>query len=765
MSNLCLTHLCLRRLLVSGKRWPPVVDHKRHLFGFFRKSKAPGVYILFPDIPSDTPETNELLVLPANDSTPTRFTRLSSEKCVKAVAKMSIDFDSCIDSLDQQLEQKKLSQSFDEVMAQIEERLVPLDYGMSTLRLLRAVDKQRYDFRHFDQFFNRITATKIRRFRSPQIYYFMRESDSNRDQLDGQQRRVVDKYLLEAKLFGTTLSAQESPILAQIHTNLAEEKTKYSENLAEATKRFSHTIDDPSLLGVLPDELIASIGSHSNATITLHSSVFNPFMEYCPDRSLRWNLWLAYNSRSSPSNDRRISNSIPIENIRALRRKQAQVLGYENYVELSLETKMARTVDNVRTFVSTLHTKSKHAFDANFKELTEFAEHSGSHESGAKLELWDLPYWQRKLLKSKYSIEDTRVKQYFPLSAVLNGMFRLAENLFDVKVEEVPTDRFESWHKDVLFFRILSPKQGIVGSFYLDPYARVNQKSRFSYNELSLNRCHSLQTKPISCLIANFAEPLISGQSTQLSFAQIISLFKQFGHILQHSLTESRYAEISGLASQEWDVVNFFPEFMALWPLNSYATLSSCSAHVSDGSPLPEQEFDKIRRAHYHFSSFDLKHEIYRMALDLGLYTGTEFWANIRDQVWDEYMSPFSRDKLDAHPCSFRAIFCDDFASAYFSFKWAEMLASDAFAAFQAVGVDDHKAVARVGARFKDSFLTHSGDYSSNEIFRRFLGRDPSPDAFLRINGIHGKDSHLKKDSILGNEKTANEGTAEKHVN
>ncbi|CAG2117991.1 unnamed protein product, partial [Medioppia subpectinata] len=592
MANLSLTRPCLRLWTLSSPhrhRWQrptTITAFNRHLFGksWFKVGKPPGVYILFPDVPSDTAENNELLSLPT-EGRPIRFAKLSPEKCVKAVAKMSIEFDSCLDKLEQQLDQNKMSQSFDEVMAQIEQRLVPLDYGLCTLRLLRNVDKNRYDFRHFDQFFNRISMAKVRRFQSQPIYFFMREIQSNRDQLTGAQKRVVDKYLLEAKLFGSTLSAAELSALNQIHKDLAEERGKFNHNLMEATRRFTHTVDDPALLAVLPDELIASIGSHSNATVTLHSSVFDPFMEYCPDRALRYNLWCAYNSRAAPGNDRKISNSIIIENIRFHRKQQAKVLGFENYIDLSMETKMAHNLDNVRTFISTLHTKSKPAFDANLKELTDFARESGSHE-GEKLELWDLPYWQRKLLKVKYSIEDSAVKQYFPLNAVLDGMFGLAERLFDIKIERVM--KVDAWHKDVQLFRIMSTNTGaIVGSFYFDPYCRLNHKTSTSYNELALNQYNLLSTKSVSYLITNFAEPVIDGQSTQLSFSQIIS------------------------------------------------------RHVANGSPLPESEFDKIRRAHYHFASFDLKHEIYRMALDLALYSSGNFWSDIRDQVWDEYMTPF----------------------------------------------------------------------------------------------------------------------------
>lgn len=265
------------------------------------------------------------------------------------------------------------------------------------------------------------------------------------------------------------------------------------------------------------------------------------------------------------------------------------------------------------------------------------------------------------------------------------------------------------------------------------------------------------------------------------------SIAFQFGITLQHSMNEIDYSETSGFSNLEWDVVHFIPEFFALWPLNSYGAITSCSKHVVDGSPLPQSMFEDIRKgllsfeirqtiaitsatisANYHFSSINLKHEIYRMALDIGLYTSNEFWSNVRDQVWDEFMTPFTRDKLDTHPCSFKTIFSGDFPAAYFSYKWSEvstskvhlsnpiftlilfadqMLAADAFAAFQEVGLDNEEALAEVGTRFRDTFLKLSGGFNSNEIFRRFLGRDPSVDTFLRINGLS---AHHKKDVILG---------------
>ena len=249
-------------------------------------------------------------------------------------------------------------------------------------------------------------------------------------------------------------------------------------------------------------------------------------MEYCPDRLLRWNLWIAYNSRASPSTDIRLSNSIKIEEIRSLRKRQSQLLGYDNYVDMSMKTKMAHNSDNVKAFITTLHLKSKSSFDTNLKELSDFAQQSGSFEA-ERLELWDLPFWQRKLLKAKYQIEDNAIKQYFPLDAVLNGMFELCRNLFDIKIEEVIDSEFDGWHQDVRLFRILSAKHGIVGSFLLDPYLRINEKDTRALNELALVRCHSLETKPISYLITNLPKPLFKGHSTQLTFAQILVLFKQ----------------------------------------------------------------------------------------------------------------------------------------------------------------------------------------------------------------------------------------------
>jgi oligopeptidase A len=413
----------------------------------------------------------------------------------------------------------------EEVIKPIEQHLVPLNYALITMRTLRNVEKSKFNFKTFDKFYERINGVKIRRFQSQQIYYFMREIKSDKNKLNNEQKRIVNKYLLEAKLFGTHLPLNDLNSLNTIHKQLIDEQNNYRKKLDEATKRFTHTIDDPLLLQVFPDELIAAIGSHSNATVTLHSSVFNPFMEYCPDRLLRWNLWMAYNSRASPATDPRLSNSVNIEEIRSLRKKQAQLLGYENYVELSMETKMARNVQNVKAMISTLHSKSKSAFDNNMKELTNFALERNFESE--KLELWDLPYWQRKLLKSKYSIEDTLIRQYFPLNSVINGMFKLAEKLFHIKIEEVLSGQFDSWHKDVKLFRILSAKSGIIASFFFDPYARINEKSVGAWNDMSLPRCDSLKTKPLSCFITNLPKPLINGQSTQLSFTQILLLFKQ----------------------------------------------------------------------------------------------------------------------------------------------------------------------------------------------------------------------------------------------
>lgn len=500
--------------------------------------------------------------------------------------------------------------SFDELIYLIEKHLVPLDFALRTTNFLKNVQSDKFNFVHFDRFYNRVCGVRSKRFHNEKIYYFLREINSDRDQLSHQQKRVLDKYLLEAKLSGINLSDEDKDKLRILNNNLHTEKVKFSENLNEATRRFKQTIDDPSLLHVFPDELISAMGNHNNVTVTLQTSIFMPFMEYCPDRMLRWNLWQAYNSRASPLVDPKISNSLHIEEIRSARKKMAQTLGFENYAELSMQTKMAGSIENVKSMINTLHSKSAPKFQECLTNLSDFAEKSG--EKLGQLQLWDLPFWQRKLLKSQYCLDDATIKSFFPLSSVLDGMFQLAQRLFSIKIEEVSNKNFDPWHPDVKLFRILT-KKGVSAHFLFDPFSR-NDKLEGSWIENTLSLSDSLKTKPLAYFVMNLSKTsnekhvLLSFNDVLILFKEVITYFNlfysfeisfQFGRILQHSLTEMHYYEISGLSNLEWDTINLCPEFFGLWPLHSYKVLSSCSSHVKSGDQIPEETYKTIRNGEF----------------------------------------------------------------------------------------------------------------------------------------------------------------------
>nr|KAG5694650.1 hypothetical protein BaRGS_003928 [Batillaria attramentaria] len=416
--------------------------------------------------------------------------------------------------------------------------------------------------------------------------------------------------------------------------------------------------------------------------LTLQQNIYIPFLENCTDRTLRWNAWNAYNNRASVTfNDRNLGNHKLIEELRQYRKDVAQLLGYENFAEMSMETKMAGNVENVLNMIETLKGRFKSVALEEITQLQEFARSEGFQD---QLQVWDVAFWRKRHRQHLFKVDDDLVAEYFPLENVLKELFGLCNALFGITIKEA-TGEVEVLRDDVRYFKVFNEQGDEISSFFLDAYMRPADK------------------------------------------LDLLSLFHEFGHGLQQLLTMVPYSELAGQKNVEWDAVQVCARFMQHW-LMEPTFLRKLSSHYSTGEKLPDDLLTLVLKSHKHLAAYDMMRQLYLSAFDMEIYISKNHWHEAMTRCWAEYMLlPLSQD--DNHPCSFTHIFSDQYPAAYYAYKWSEMIGADIFAAFKEAGLEDPEKVRATGARLAETFLSLGGGVPASEVFRRFRGRDPSLEA------------------------------------
>ncbi|XP_029849142.2 probable cytosolic oligopeptidase A [Ixodes scapularis] len=709
-----------RALFAVTRRLPPFCSQKRNKY-----------IVLLPEVPEDTAETNPLLrytLLP-------EYTDLTGEKCYNAIGKLIVEFESGVCKLEEDVQDGSYVKTFESVMDPLERLAAPLESAWSALRNLYLVNKRDDIAEAYMQLHSRVHRAKAKRFQSLPIYHAVKELQTDSHLYSEEQRRIIRKHCLEARLMGVDLTGSASKLLSQAVERTAREAGFYRQKLQQAMDVFRHRVDG-DMVRNFPEDLVRRLAvdktnpSRGPWVVTLQEDVYEGFLQYCGDRLHRWNVWNAYNTRASFAN-KELNNSLHIEEIRCQRQAQAEILGYKNFVELSMETKMAGSLENVQATIEALRERVKPAAEEEVRSLHEFTAERGFRD---KLELWDVPYWRRKQRQAVFRYDEAEVREYFPLPTVLDGLYRLCNRLFGITVKESSLSA-KAWHPDVKAYDILDASGNHAGSFFLDPYARTN-KHAGSWMEAARGRSVTLGTLPVANLVFSFQPPLL-GRPSLLSYADVCTLFRKFGHTLQHCLTRTRYAEVSGLSGVEWDLVEACPNVCEML-LSQHPVAAAVSGHVDDGRPLSAELHAKLHGAKTHMVALDLCWELYYSCLDLELYSKKEFWQDVCSRLWPQFI-PLPRDKRECHLCSFTPITVGDFPAAYFSFLWSKMVAADIFGAFRQVGFAEGSEVDHVGERFRETFLELGGSCEGSEVFRRFMGRDPSPESLLAAYGLQSK--------------------------
>jgi oligopeptidase A len=571
-------------------------------------------------------------------------------------------------------------------------------------------------------------------------------------QLDATQQRIVDISIKDAELSGVGLQGEVRTRFNAIQQELAELSTTFSNHLLDATKAFYLDLHQPEEIEGLPPSLLqmaaqaAREAGHDQASaeqgpwrMTLDFPSVGPFLEHSRRRDLREQVYRALMTRASAGE---LDNTPLIRRILALRREQASILGYANYAELSLASKMAPDMPTVEALLEQLRQASFDAAQRDLAELRDFARSQGAAEAD-ELQHWDIAFWAERLREHRYAISDEELRPYFPLPRVLDGLFALVQHLFGVTIR--PADgTVPVWHPDVRFFRLYNANDEEIAAFYLDSYSRPAEKRGGAWMDGCVGRSRLLAPPgtsmrlPVAYLVCNQTPP-VAGKPSLMSFTEVKTLFHEFGHGLHHMLTQVDYGMAAGIRNVEWDAVELPSQFMENWCYHR-DTLMGMSGHVDTGEPLPEALYQKLLAARNYRSGSAMLRQLYFGFIDMELHarydpSGEETVFDVQRRMAAK-TTPLMPLPEDRFLCSFSHIFAGGYAAGYYSYKWAEVLSADAFAAFEESGLDDEQALVETGQRYRDTVLALGGSRHPMEVFKAFRGREPSTEALLRHAGL-----------------------------
>ncbi len=560
--------------------------------------------------------------------------------------------------------------------------------------------------------------------------------------LSATRKKIIDNAIRDFRLGGAELPAEKKERFAQIQEQQAALSTKFSENVLDATNDYELLITDAARLAGLPEDVqqaaqaSAEKAGKSGYRFTLHFPSYFPILQYANDRALRETIYRANATKASELGAKpEWDNTQNVIEILKLRDEEAKLLGYQNFAEVSLVPKMATAPQQVIQFLDDLAVRARPFAENDLAELKAFAK----TELGIdKLEAWDFTYAAEKLREQRYAFSEQEVKLYFPEPKVVDGLFRLVQNMFGVAIK---ADAGPVWHDDVKFYRIEKNGQ-LIGQFYLDLYARSGKRGGAWMDDARGRKSIGVDIQtPVAYLTCNFTEPaVIDGVRKPAYFThdEVITLFHEFGHGLHHMLTAVDELGVSGISGVEWDAVELPSQFMEnfCW---EWEVLQHMTAHAESGAALPRALYDKMIAAKNFQSGLQMLRQVEFSLFDMHLHfdydpNGTksvaDVLAEVRHRVAVVIPPPFNRFQN-----SFSHVFAGGYAAGYYSYKWAEVLSADAYGAFEEAQGDPNR-LAETGLAFQREILAVGGSRSAMESFTAFRGREPSIDALLRHNGM-----------------------------
>ncbi len=674
-----------------------------------------------------------------------RFDEITAEHVIPAVTHV-------LDALTKELSELEttLAPSWDGVMLPLEALEIPMEYAWDPVKHLMSVRNSPELRKAHDAVLSDVVQIRLRIKQSRPIYDALRalkDSDEWKS-LDGAQRRAVELRLREAEHAGVGLDGDERERFKAIESELSQLGTDFQNHVLDATRAFDLIITDASDAEGWPEtlkQLASQSWSQANPSseaattdggpwrITLDFPAFGPFMQHSRNRAQREVLYRAHLTRASQGE---WDNSEIIGKMLKLKLEKAKLLGFDTYADLSLSEKMASNVDAVEAMFDKLVGASKPHAQKDLDDLKTLAK-EGGHDGDLKH--WDTAFWSERLRESRFDYTDDQLRPYFPMPRVLDGLFSLSKRLLGIVIEradgEVPI-----WHEDVHCFRVLNEDGTQIASFYLDAYSRPAEKRGGAWMSECLGRrfVDGKLRLPVIYLTCNGTPP-VGDKPSLMGFREVETLFHEFGHGLQAMLTTIDYADVAGINGVEWDAVELASQFMENWCYHK-PTLMGMTSHFETGEPLPDDLFEKISAARTFKAGSLMMRQLELGMTDMELHSSHD--PNGERSPFDVHhdvslktgvLPPFKDGRL---LCSFAHIFGGPYAAGYYSYKWAEALSADAFAAFEEIGLDNEEAVRDLGRRYRDTVLSLGGSRHPMDVFREFRGREPNTEALLRHNDL-----------------------------
>ncbi len=677
------------------------------------------------------------------------FTDISPEQVVPAFKQLLAELDTEFTSLE-----TKIEPNWSGLVEPLEDLTERLNWSWSIVNHLMGVKnspelREAYEIVQPDvvQFVNKLGQSQV----IYNAFKTLRQSDIWVT-LDSAQQRIIEAAIRDAELSGVGLQGEAKERFNAIQMELAELSTKFSNHVLDATKAFNLTLTTKGEIDGLPPSLLSLAAQAArsegaeNATpengpwrITLDFPSYSPFIQHSTRRDLREQLYKAFITRASSGE---LDNNPLVERTLELRQELANLLGFKTFAELSLASKMAPNVEAAEALLEELRRASYDAAVKDLEELKAFAAKKGAAEAN-DLKHWDISFWAERQREEKFAFTAEELRPYFPLPQVLDGLFGLVKRLFGVTVT-IADGQAPVWHEDVRYFQIADETGSAIAYFYLDAYSRPAEKRGGAWMDTCINRgkikvqgvTHT--RLPVAYLVCNQTPP-IDGKPSLMTFNEVETLFHEFGHGLQHMLTKVDYSSAAGINNVEWDAVELPSQFMENWCYER-RTLFGMAKHYKTGETLLEHYYRKLLAAKNYMSGSGMLRQLHFSMLDLELHYryrpgGNETAKHVRDRLakTTTVLPPLPED---AFLCAFGHIFAGGYAAGYYSYKWAEVLSADAFAAFEEAGIEDEQVIKATGKRYRDTVLALGGSKHPMEVFKSFRGREPSTAALLKHNGL-----------------------------
>jgi oligopeptidase A len=559
--------------------------------------------------------------------------------------------------------------------------------------------------------------------------------------LNTAQQKVISNTLKDFKLSGIALNEQDKKRYGEISTRLSELSSTFGNNILDATQAFSVNITDEADLTGLPEsakeaaQALAQAQEKTGWLFTLDIPSYLPLMIYCDNKALREKMYRAYVTRASEigPNGGEYDNSPIMAELLSLRHEISNLLGFNSFADKSLATKMANNSHEVLGFLEDLAVKSKAQGQQDLVEVTAFAKQNFAQSD---LQAWDLPYYSEKLKQERYAISDEELRPYFPESKVVAGLFEVVHRLFGLNISE--RKGVDTWHKDVKFFDVFDSKQQRRGSFYLDLYARSKKRGGAWMDDCVGRRelANGEIQYPVAYLTCNFNGP-VGDKPALFTHDEVVTLFHEFGHGIHHMLTQINAAGVSGIDGVPWDAVELPSQFLENWCWQPEA-LAFISGHYQTDEALPQNMLDKMLAAKNFQSAMQMIRQLefslfdFKMHAEYSSEKGNQI-QQVLNKVRQDY-AVIKAPEFNRFQHSFGHIFAGGYAAGYYSYKWAEVLSSDAFSRFEDEGIFNQS----VGHDFLTNILEMGGSKEPSELFKTFRGREPKIDALLRHSGITG---------------------------